>query len=259
MSADVVVATGRAADEVLADAVRVLTEAARVSGDWAEFVTLALAGAAANIGSVERVLAGRPGSWEADGVRSLLASTVGWDGDWLLEHRTEPVRVVLYVDEILADLEVAAAYDAAQRELVGREATTDEELDAIADLEGLLEDQRLHDWQDYGDSLKTAVEATAAKLSLRVPVTVTVDLVTYRPYGEQSQAGAVEEQLVEAARLVTPLPASWSRPPLDRLEATAPGTAPSATPEGSPAVRKLHDDLGTEPATQTVQVDGDLL
>ena len=33
--------------------------------DWAAFVTLALAGAAANIGSVYRILAGRPGSWEA--------------------------------------------------------------------------------------------------------------------------------------------------------------------------------------------------
>jgi hypothetical protein len=61
---------------LLADAVRVLTTAARLarpapggSGegwdepvDWAEFVTLALAGAAANIGHVEAVLAGRPGS-----------------------------------------------------------------------------------------------------------------------------------------------------------------------------------------------------
>lgn len=221
MSETTVVATGRAADEVLRDAVSVLTEAARVSGDWAEFVTLALAGAAANIGSVERILAGRPGSWEADGVRSLLSSTVGWDGDYLLEHRTEPVRVVLYVDEILADLGAWDTYDAANRQLAGREATTVEELDALADIEGRLEDQRLRDWQEYGDALKTAVDAAAAKLSLKVPVNVTVDLVTFRPYGEQSQDGAVEQQLVEDARLATPLPASWSRSPLERLESPA--------------------------------------
>ena len=77
--------------EVLADAVRCLTEAARltnqpmrqsVSGDWepnqngtpqridwAAFVTEALAGAAANIGGTEAILAGRPGSWEAAKVR----------------------------------------------------------------------------------------------------------------------------------------------------------------------------------------------
>lgn len=38
--------------------------------DWAEFVTLAVAGAVANVGSVEKALQGRPGSWEADSERS---------------------------------------------------------------------------------------------------------------------------------------------------------------------------------------------
>jgi hypothetical protein len=72
-------------DEVLGNAIRVLTEAARLTNtpmrqtstgtwepdptaaplpiDWTAFV--ALAGAAANIGSVYRILAGQPGSWEA--------------------------------------------------------------------------------------------------------------------------------------------------------------------------------------------------
>ena len=100
---------------LLADAITVLTAAARLTRpvrtldtepatterwvwidtggtapvDWAEFVTLALAGAAANIGSIDGALAGRPGSWEADGVRQLLASTVGHDEEYLDEHRTE--------------------------------------------------------------------------------------------------------------------------------------------------------------------------
>jgi hypothetical protein len=98
-------------NEVLADAIRVLTEAARLRlpvlrqaetggwqphplqtepADWAEFITLAVAGAAANIGSIERALEGRPGSWEAHAVRSLLLSTVGEDPAELLRHRTEP-------------------------------------------------------------------------------------------------------------------------------------------------------------------------
>jgi hypothetical protein len=47
--------------------------------DWAEFVTLALAGAAANIGGNEQILACRPGSWEAERVRQTLQSTVGVD------------------------------------------------------------------------------------------------------------------------------------------------------------------------------------
>jgi len=119
-------------DAVLTDAVRVLTEAARLrrpvlrqgnggswephptqteAADWAEFVTLAVAGAAANVGSVDRALEGRPGSWEAEAVRTMLLSTVGEDPAELLRHRTEPIRVVLRPAEILSDLGYAALYD----------------------------------------------------------------------------------------------------------------------------------------------------
>ena len=73
-------------DEVLGNAIRVLTEAARLTntplrqtstGSWepdrpqhrcrstGRRSSAALAGAAANIGSVYRILAGQPGSWEA--------------------------------------------------------------------------------------------------------------------------------------------------------------------------------------------------
>ncbi|HEX7826530.1 MAG TPA: XRE family transcriptional regulator, partial [Mycobacterium sp.] len=70
--------------------------------DWAEFVTLALAGAAANAGGTEAVLAGRPGSWEAERVRETLQSTVFDDKD-LLRHRTEPITIELWVQAILDD------------------------------------------------------------------------------------------------------------------------------------------------------------
>lgn len=109
--------------EVLRDAISVLTEATRLTNqlsrrndsggwevdpdpravvpiDWAEFVTLALAGAAANVGSVEQALSGRPGSWEAERVRQTLQSTVFDDKD-LLRHRTEPVVVDLWVESVL--------------------------------------------------------------------------------------------------------------------------------------------------------------
>jgi hypothetical protein len=112
-------------DEVLHDAISVLTEAASLTNqpmrqtssgqweadpdpraalpiDWAEFVTRALAGAAANVGSIEQILAGRPGSWEAERVRQTLQSTVFDDAD-LLRHRTEPVVIDLWVDSILRD------------------------------------------------------------------------------------------------------------------------------------------------------------
>lgn len=124
--------------EILADAIRVLTEAARLRrpvlrpteggdwepdpqrtepADWAEFITLAVAGAAANIGSIDRALEGRPGSWEADLVHNLLVATVGEDPARLLEHRTEPIRVVLRPAELLSDLGYDALYDDSRRVL----------------------------------------------------------------------------------------------------------------------------------------------
>lgn len=116
--------TQRSCDAVLADAIAVLTEAARLRRptyrqtangewepdsshtepiDWPEFVTLALAGAAANMGHVWNVLRGRPGSWEAAGVGSLLDSTVGPDGDDLWRHRTEPIRIDVAVAAVLVE------------------------------------------------------------------------------------------------------------------------------------------------------------
>lgn len=112
--------------EVLHDAIAILTEATRLTNspvrqsssgqweadpdpraalpiDWAEFVTLVLAGAAANVGGTEQALAGRPGSWEAERVRQTLQSTVGADDEYLLQHRTEPVVIDLWVESILRD------------------------------------------------------------------------------------------------------------------------------------------------------------
>jgi transcriptional regulator with XRE-family HTH domain len=111
--------------EILRDAIAALTEATRLTNqpmrrnesggwepdpdpraalpiDWAEFVTLALAGAAANAGGIETVLAGRPGSWEAERVRQTLQSTA-FDAKDLLRHRTEPITVDLWVEAILGN------------------------------------------------------------------------------------------------------------------------------------------------------------
>jgi hypothetical protein len=134
--------------EVLGDAIAVLTEAGRrrrprlhqtAAGkvephptetdpaDWAEFVTLALAGAAANLGGIDAALAGRPGSWEAAKLEDLLLATVGTDPTELWRHRTEPVRVVVDVDDILAGHSDAwSQYEEAEQqidaEITGAEA-----------------------------------------------------------------------------------------------------------------------------------------
>lgn len=242
--------------ELLADAVKAPTAAARLTwprtgasgqpsngrGDWADFVTSALAGAAANIGGIEAALAGRPGSWEADGVRQLLISTVGHGEEHLLEHRTEPVVVDLYVDEILVDLGVWKGYDDAVHEIarryeeaglvssypvgqdVAEEAITDEQerrADELADLEDRLEQLRQQDWAAYGQNLKTAVETAARRRpDLRVPVVVNVDLDGFRPGKDRCSSWTwdIAEQLCTEAIDQTPLPGG-GRPPLQRLSA----------------------------------------
>ncbi|MBC8091381.1 MAG: hypothetical protein H7Y15_05460 [Pseudonocardia sp.] len=230
-------------DEVLADAVRVLTEAVRLRWerteadgsttscrhDWAEFITLALAGAAANADGIEPALAGRPGSWEADGIRTLLTSTVGHDEEHLLEHRTEPIVVHVYVEEILGDRGVWQLYAAARRdlalryaELVDREsygADVNQQIEEVDDLEARLEQQREQDWTAYGQALTAAIQTAAATRypGLTVPVVVEVDLSTYRDDRGALLDLAVAETLLAVAVQVTTLPGD-GRLPMERLE-----------------------------------------
>src|SRR4051794_665291 len=132
-------------DELLSAAVRMLTDAARlrrtsgagsnqettVPADFAEFVTLVVAGAAANVGGVESVVAGRPGSWEAGYVRDMLVSTVGWDEESLWEHRTEPLVIRIDVDAILSELGIAGLFDESDAEITRREDAVDVVYDVL--------------------------------------------------------------------------------------------------------------------------------
>ena len=249
-------------ERLLSDAVTVLTAAARLTWtghrqdgtattrpcDWAEFVSLALAGAAANIGSIESVLAGRPGSWEADGVRTLLTATVGHDEQQLLAHRTEAVVVNINVDEMMVDLGAWQAYDDAGDALQSRydllglpdvrptpgsaldglaslaSATPEQEhgCEQIAQLEDRLELQRQQDWIAYGAALATHIHSQVTQIGeLPVPVVVNVDvdLVPAMACGTWgSGVGAsIPERLLHAAVDATPL-LGHGRSPLERLE-----------------------------------------
>lgn len=134
-------------DEVLRDAINVLTEASRLTNqpmrqtssgqwepdpdpraalaiDWAAFVTDALAGAAANAGGIDAILAGRPGSWEAAVVGDALRAAVGHDEWDLWRHRTEPVTVVLHPERLLFDNDASDWFnelDNAEAEIQRRE------------------------------------------------------------------------------------------------------------------------------------------
>lgn len=172
--------------EILADAVRVLTEAARLrqpefqrdengvwrehpthtrQADWAEVVTQALAGAAANVGSVAAALAGRPGSWEADAVRNLLYSTVGYDEQYLLEHRTEPLRVVVDVEQILDDLDITWLYDDAEAALDREQDDALEKIDHSPYYWIYTRDANGHFVADDPDAPPWSIEAWRAALA----------------------------------------------------------------------------------------------
>lgn len=216
-------ATQRPYADVLADAIRLLTEAGRGldRGDFAEFLTLAVAGAAANVGGVEALLAGRPGSWEADYVRNMLHSTVGHDEQGLLRHRTEPLRITVHVENILDDIGYNALYDAAQQEIFRRHdavavdednVVTEEgeaQLDALAELEEQLNQLRDSEIAAYGEAFKANIVAAAADEYPDIASAIEVEVVTRWEREPPMYAwGSPEERLLELAQQRTPLPGS---------------------------------------------------
>lgn len=70
--------------------------------DMGEHLAHVLAAVAANVGDVETLLEGRPGSWEAQGIRELVGATTGGD---LRRWRTRPVplEVGSYATDYLDD------------------------------------------------------------------------------------------------------------------------------------------------------------
>lgn len=92
------------------DAVATLTAAARLSdledevGDFPGFLASALGAVAANLGGLCPLMAGRPGSWEADLLAQLLDAAVGYAAGplELASRRTLPVLVPLNVAELVA-------------------------------------------------------------------------------------------------------------------------------------------------------------
>lgn len=58
--------------------------------DFADIACHVLTAVAANLGGVDELLAGRPGSWEADLIRQIVHGTAGYDPAGLKPWRTEP-------------------------------------------------------------------------------------------------------------------------------------------------------------------------
>lgn len=229
-------------DDLFTQTVQLLTTAARRTrtigagtisahtepADFAEFLTEALAGTAANLGGIEALLAGRPGSWEADHLRQLLYYLAGDDEPELLRYRTEPVRVPVHVEYLLYEIGATDLYDEAYQELDRRiEATgypsfgsglipTPEQEATVNEIEKLreaLEQQQQQEWTAYGQAFGHQILAAADELypgqSLPIEVVITLD-------GAPTDGGPSEpepdfgpaDRLWSAARLATPLPGS---------------------------------------------------
>ncbi|CAM5540228.1 hypothetical protein [Leifsonia shinshuensis] len=208
----------------VADAIAALTAAARqtrVRGagtdqatvepvDFGEIACHVITRVAANLGGVDALLAGRPGSWEADYVRQIVQSTAGDDPDELLRWRTEPVRLPFDVEDEFYDFGLGDLYD--------------QDRDSAADatfVEGLSDDQAA-----AAESIVDAIEAlweqdkvayTAAYLAAaRRYLTdrgATVDVELAAPIaGAAATWDDLTDQMQQYARSHTPLPATGAIP-----------------------------------------------
>jgi hypothetical protein len=210
-------------EQSLVDAVTVLTAAARTCSDFAEFLTHVVAGAAANLGGIEELLAGRPGSWEAHYVRELLTASVGHDEQYLHGYRTEPLTVRVHVDDVLTDLGYADLYYLdADIELNRREdaiyaaapaGLTVEQEAALTELEQLrdrVDAQRRAEWIAYGAAFAENVRRVAAETlpALAVPIEVVIEHDWRNDLGSGTETLSPEFRLWERARDLTPLPGS---------------------------------------------------
>jgi hypothetical protein len=253
----------RTADRLHAEAVAVLTAAVRLRRgdgepiDFADFLAQVLAAVAANVGSVERVTAGRPGSWEADLVHRLVFGTVGDDPAWLFAHRAEPVVVPLNVDQVRLEAhwhgEAGAVED--PDEVAGRlvdavappDTADDEAWDNYAAWEDAQYDavrvRYRAAYQAYADRFTAAVHAAADPLNLTVPVRVDVDAeldaagASGRPVNPDPDGWGLDDHLAarlwDTARTQTGHPASDNTPTATPNADAAPAPADASGEEHS--------------------------
>lgn len=177
--------------------------------DFAEIACHVLTSVAANVGSVETLLAGRPGSWEADYVRQIVQSTAGDEPDELLRWRTVPVRLAVDVEGAFDDFGLYELYEADREQAIEHEqddSLTEEqaaEAGAITDaIDRLLE----QDQAAYREAYIAAVRQALTRRGLTADVEAVdqeTESITWDPF---------TEELHEHARATTPLPMTGEAP-----------------------------------------------
>jgi hypothetical protein len=178
--------------------------------DFADLAAHVLTSVAANLGSVETLLTGRPGSWEADLVRRLVDGTAGADGE-LIRWRTEPVRLQLDTVDTLNDFGIADLCDeeaGKANERAGDHSLTDAQREEANEL--TEEIQSL--WEQDEAAYAAAYLTTAQRYLTERGATCGVEFAVVPPYAQMRWKEGLAEQVHEYARRHTPLPMTGSAP-----------------------------------------------
>lgn len=143
--------------------------------DFADALADIVTTVAANVGSLERLLLGRPGSWEADHVARLVEGTA--PEDELPSRRTDPVELLLNIDDYWLASGLDDVYtddcDEIDRDRTryaegsSEDETLDDEVVAIDDLEEEDRSAYIAAWTEQA-------RIAAAELGVTAPVAVTV-------------------------------------------------------------------------------------
>lgn len=182
--------------------------------DFAEIACHVLTVVAASTGGVERLLAGRPGSWEADLIRQIIHNTAG---DHLDRYRTLPIRLGVDVAGAFDDFGIAEM--CVREEDAAVEATFNDNLteagqtraDALAEAIVRL---RKEDEDAYLAAYRQIVERRAAELRITVPLEVTRSGDYEGDTGDDETVAGLHQY----AREHTPLP-MIGQPPASSAEA----------------------------------------
>ncbi|MEE2034360.1 hypothetical protein Q8814_19945, partial [Rhodococcus sp. CC-R104] len=197
--------------QTTAEAIAALTAIARSTRadgsavDFADTLAEILTVVAANVGSRDRLLAGRPTSWETDLVAQLVAGTA--PADELAPYRTEPVRLTLHLDECWRELGMEDLFLDDMEEIDQLYDGLDEDSDAAAALareQLAIETLEEADKAAFVAAFTEHARRAAADLGITAPVEVIV-------VGDTSGGAApawdpIEDRLAEAALRRTPHP-----------------------------------------------------
>ena len=181
--------------------------------DAAEIIVHVITAVAANLGGVDQLIAGRPGSWEAGLVERLVLSNIADDND-LLRYRTDPIRLHLDVGEEFSDFGLTTMMwteqDEAGKPLLDDNAT-EEEQDRAQELVDAIEALYEADEDAYAASYAEAVRRELASRGIDLPL----ELIRTESYDSSLDTDPISQALHEHAHLTTPLPATGQAPDFD--------------------------------------------